>query len=73
MEFEFIIEGKEFSFDTTSMTRTSDEGCSGITFGLNLTIIILVVDIIIVIGLLLVIFGKMILSLRGNISDLMMF
>ena len=41
MEFEFIIEGKEFSFDTTSMTRASDEGCSGITFGLNLTIIII--------------------------------
>ena len=57
MEFEFLIEGKEFSFDNTEMARASDEGCSGITFGLNLTIIILVVVIIIVI-VLLVIFCK---------------
>lgn len=51
MEFEFLIEGKEFSFDTTSMTRASDEGCSGITFGLNLTIIIIFILVIVVICL----------------------
>ena len=49
MEFEFFVDGKEFSFDATSMTRASDEGCSGITFGLNLTIIIVVIVVIIVI------------------------
>ena len=51
MEFEFLVEGKEFSFDCTSMTRVSDEGCSGITFGLNLTIIIIFILVIVVICL----------------------
>ena len=49
MEYEFEIDGTTFVFDHTEQTRISDEGCSGITFTLNIIIIVIVVVVVIII------------------------
>ena len=55
--FEFLVEGTEFSFDCTSMTRVSDDGCFETTTdtdndnntNINITVIIIIIIVIVVI------------------------
>ena len=57
MEFEFLVEGNEFSFDSTSMTRINDDGCSETTNDsnsendstINRTVLIIIIIIIVII------------------------
>ena len=48
---DFIVEvtSDSFVFDSEDLTRMSDDGCTGITFGANLAIIIVVVIVVIIV------------------------
>ena len=58
MEFILTIGDKSFAFDGNDMSRLSNEGCKGISFGLNLTLIIVIVVVIIVVVILVVMCAK---------------
>lgn len=55
MEYDFNIDGTTFVFDGTEQTRISDEGCSGITFTLNIVIIVIVVVVVIIIVIIIIV------------------
>ena len=55
MEYDFDIDGTTFVFDGTEQTRISDEGCSGITFTLNIIIIVVVVVVVIIIVIIIIV------------------
>ena len=55
LEFEVEVNSDSFVFDSEEKTRVSDDGCTGITFALNLVIIIVVVVVVIIIIVIIVI------------------
>ena len=56
--FTLTIGDKSFAFDSNDMSRLSNDGCKGISFGLNLTLIIVIVVVIIVVVILVVMYAK---------------
>ena len=55
MEYDFDIDGTTFVFDGTEQTRISDEGCSGITFALNIVSVVVVVVVVIIIVVIIIV------------------
>ena len=58
LEFEVEVNSDSFVFDSEEKTRVSDDGCTGITFALNLVIIIVVVVVVIIIIVIIVVCAK---------------